>query len=170
MCIFLQNSRSFSCFTPFLQVTLHGQSRSKERKKLTQRYTGIWFYFLFSDKVKVSLLIPTDRMSKHLLLVLLQEGYLLKLNSLQVSEEITPSLIIKPSKPELGWYFCYETVWGIWPNLAVPLISEKKQGFSPAFLYLPRGQEKGWAWWYLKAKNTLELKSGNIVLLVLPPA
>jgi hypothetical protein len=52
-------------------------------------------------------------LSKQLLLVLSQEDCLfsVELKSLQVSEETTSFLTVKPSEPQASCCWCYRTTW-----------------------------------------------------------
>ena len=49
-----------------------------------------------------------------------------ELSSLQVSEETTSPLIIKPNEPQPGWYLDHETAWGGRAGLARALLLQQR--------------------------------------------
>lgn len=111
-------------------------------------------------------------LNTRLFLVLPREGCSLtvELNSLQVSEETTSSLIIKPGELQPGWYLFYGATWEAGLTWHWPCFLNRGKAFFPAPPYLPGRRERRWAWGGRGGRKALEIKSGNIPLLVLPAA
>lgn len=124
-----QPPKSLGCFSPILQIILHGRSGSKEEKKSARGHAANWShsYFLMRQG-QPCWSLQTAAPNTCFFLTLHREGCSLtvELNSLQVSEETTSSLIIKPSEPQPGWYLYYRTTWGGWPDLALALLPEQR--------------------------------------------
>lgn len=68
-----------------------------------------------------------------------------ELYSLQVSEETTSSLIIKPGELQPGWYLFYGATWEAGLSWHWPCFLNRGKAFFPAPPYLP-GRQRGVGW------------------------